>query len=85
MVADTSAELHSMADRIGVARRWCQNNGMPGEHYDICLSKRALAVTAGAQEVTMRRVAEITYARKRAAALGQRAADSIAEQLRITP
>lgn len=46
MVADTEAELHAMADRIGVARRWYQ-----GDHYDICLSKRALAVKHGAQEV----------------------------------
>lgn len=24
MLADTSDELHAMADAIGVARRWCQ-------------------------------------------------------------
>jgi hypothetical protein len=29
MIADTEAELHAMAARIGVARRWCQ-----GDHYD---------------------------------------------------
>jgi hypothetical protein len=39
MVADTEAELHAMADRIGVARRWYQ-----GDHYDVCLAKRALAL-----------------------------------------
>ncbi len=46
------AELHALAGRIGVARRWYQ-----GDHYDICLTKRALAVAAGAVEVTMRQLA----------------------------
>lgn len=47
MYADTIAELHTMADRIGVARRWFQN--APGSpHYDICLSKKRLALAAGA-------------------------------------
>jgi len=49
MVADTEDELHEMADTIGVARRWYQ-----GDHYDIALSKRALAVKAGAIEFTGR-------------------------------
>jgi hypothetical protein len=55
MVADTLEELHAMADRIGVARRWYQ--GPPAgrwPHYDIALSKRALAVDAGAQEIHWR-------------------------------
>jgi hypothetical protein len=43
MLADTPAELHAMADRIGVARRWFQNKAST-PHYDIALSKRALAV-----------------------------------------
>jgi uncharacterized protein (DUF433 family) len=49
MIADTVDELHRMADRIGVARRWFQ-----GDHYDIAQSKRVLAVAAGAVEITMR-------------------------------
>ena len=52
MFADTPEELHAMADRIGVARRWCQHKGTPREHYDICLSKRRRAVAAGAIEVS---------------------------------
>jgi len=52
MIADTSDELHAMAVRIGVRRRWCQNRGTYREHYDICLAKRALAVKAGAREIT---------------------------------
>ena len=46
MIADTLDELHAMADRIGVARRWFQDKRIP--HYDICKAKRAMAVAAGA-------------------------------------
>lgn len=47
MFADTVAELHTMADRIGIARKWFQNKpGFP--HYDVCKSKRSLAVKGGA-------------------------------------
>lgn len=51
MVADSTEELLAMADTIGVARRWIQSAGTPKEHFDIALSKRALAVLAGAIEV----------------------------------
>ncbi|MCK4121385.1 DUF4031 domain-containing protein [Ralstonia pseudosolanacearum] len=51
MVADTDDELHAMADKIGVARRWHQKAGTPHSHYDICKAKRALAVAHGAVEV----------------------------------
>lgn len=55
MVADTLDELHAMADRIGVARRWYQGPPVTRwPHYDIALSKRALAVVAGAQEIKRR-------------------------------
>lgn len=38
MLADTITELHTMADRIGIQRKWFQNKGIP--HYDICQSKK---------------------------------------------
>lgn len=57
MLADTDEELHAMADKIGVARRWHQKAGTPHSHYDICLSKRALAVKYGAKEVGRAEVA----------------------------
>lgn len=47
MIADAEAELHAMADKIGIARKWYQ-----GDHYDISLSKRSLAISFGAIEVT---------------------------------
>lgn len=54
MVADTVDELHQMADKIGVQRRWFQ-----GDHYDICMSKRTLAVQLGAKEVSIREIAAL--------------------------
>jgi hypothetical protein len=51
MVADTDEELHAMALRIGVARKWHQKPGTPHSHYDVCLSMRAAAVKFGAIEI----------------------------------
>ena len=48
MIADTSEELLEMADRIGVDRKWIQFPGTTREHFDICKSKRALAISHGA-------------------------------------
>ena len=41
-IADTDDELHAMADKIGVARKWFQR-----DHYDITQSKKALAIKHG--------------------------------------
>ena len=57
MISDDLGELHEMAGHIGVARRWFQ-----GDHYDVCLAKRALAVRFGATEVTVRELARIRRA-----------------------
>lgn len=50
MVADTLEELHKMAHKIGIKRKWFQqHSALP--HYDICLSKRILAIRFGAIEI----------------------------------
>lgn len=67
MVADTDEELHSMAARIGVARRWHQKPGTVHSHYDIAMSKRALAVQLGAIEITMSQLGRIVRAKREAA------------------
>ena len=64
MLADTDEELHEMASKIGVARRWHQKSGTPQSHYDICLSKRAIAVRLGASEIDRTGVAEIIRAKR---------------------
>lgn len=62
MVADTEEELHAMADKIGVSRKWYQGN-----HYDICLAKKKLALKYGACEITMRELAYWLRVRRKAA------------------
>jgi hypothetical protein len=56
MIADTEAELHVMADKIGVQRKWHQ-----GDHYDIALSKRKLAIEHGAVAITWRQCGAMSY------------------------
>jgi Protein of unknown function (DUF4031) len=53
MLADTVAELHAMADAIGVARRWFQSSAST-PHYDVCLAMRARALALGAVELDRR-------------------------------
>jgi hypothetical protein len=66
MMADTLEELHEMADKIGVDQKWFQgphSGHAEFPHYDIVLSKRKLAVAAGAIEVSQRRLVEIMAGR----------------------
>lgn len=71
MLADTDDELHAMAVRIGVARRWWQSpEHTSGSHYDIALSKRALAIAAGAIEITLRQAAAMNFRRRCIGELG---------------
>lgn len=44
-------ELHEMADKIGLSRRWFQNHPTH-PHYDLAPSKRILAIEQGAVETT---------------------------------
>lgn len=64
MLADTTPELLSMADTIGVARKWIQCAGTDREHFDICLTKRRKAVAAGAQEITWREAGALVVKRR---------------------
>lgn len=68
MFADSTEELLSMADKIGVQRKWIQKAGTIREHFDICLSKRAKAVGMGAVEISYPGgVADLMNRRKAAA------------------
>lgn len=64
MIADTQAELLEMVDKIGVQRKWIQNKGTPREHFDICMSKKKLAIQHGAKEIDMRELAKMTSNRE---------------------
>ena len=58
MMADTLDELHAMADKIGMKRKWFQNNS-DHPHYDLSLSKRALAIQNGAMEIDSRQLVDL--------------------------
>lgn len=71
LLADTDAELHAMAARIGVARKWHQAPPRHDSHYDIALSKKALAIAAGAIQITWRQAGAMNYRRRVTGKLGQ--------------
>lgn len=70
MIADTEDELHAMAARIGVARKWHQGTAGRDSHYDIALSKRALAIDYGAGSITLRQCGLMVSNRKATGVLG---------------
>ena len=54
-----------VADKIGVQRKWIQHPGERGrEHYDVCSTKRKLAVEAGAIELKPHDFIKKLYGRK---------------------
>jgi uncharacterized protein DUF4031 len=65
MIADTDEELHAMADKIGVARKWFQ-----GDHYDISISRRERALDYGARAVTLKQLACMSALRRRGEPMG---------------
>jgi hypothetical protein len=55
MVADSLEELHAMADKIGMERRWFQTPPKASHpHYDVPEDRRDAAVALGAIEVSQR-------------------------------
>jgi hypothetical protein len=71
MIADSDAELHAMAMKIGVSCRWHQAPPNHDSHYDIAPSKRALAVSAGAVEITWRQAGCMVACRRMTGELGK--------------
>jgi Protein of unknown function (DUF4031) len=76
LIADTEAELHDFAERLGMKREWFQQpKGFTGRpvvpdsrsaqnwHYDLTAPKRAQAIRMGAVPVTSRQMSEIITAR----------------------
>ncbi|WP_448205451.1 DUF4031 domain-containing protein [Azospirillum sp. sgz302134] len=70
LVADSTDELLRMVDRISVARRWIQHPGTAEEHFDVALSKRELAIAAGAVPITWRQYGGMVNRRRQTGALG---------------
>lgn len=71
LLADSDEELHKMASRIGVARRWWQSpENHSGSHYDICLSKKKLALLFGAVPITFKQCGAMNARRMETGELG---------------
>ena len=65
MRADNTEELLTMADAIGVDRKWIQAKGTRHEHFDVCLSKRSTAIRMGAIEMSPKDMARMFRDRER--------------------
>ncbi len=65
MIADTEEELHEMARRIGVARRWYQ-----GDHYDVTQTCKAKALEYGAVAITWRQCSMMAMNRREGFPMG---------------
>lgn len=63
-IADTTEELLQFVDKIGVFRKWIQYPGTDDEHFDICKSKRDLAIKKGANPIHYRELAEMIQKRR---------------------
>ena len=79
MVADHTDELLDMARTIGVKVMWLQYRDTHREHFDICSSKRELAIKAGAIKVSQKELATIVSKRSHQSP-GRRESDSIQER-----
>lgn len=64
MMADTTAELLAMVDKLEISHKWIRNRGAHDEHFTVTLTKRRLAVAHGAEEISMLRFDALCQARK---------------------
>ena len=69
LMADTSAELAEIAERLGLRPEWLQHPGTHWEHYDVTQSVRERALAMGAVPVSYPRGTAEVLARKRSAAV----------------
>ncbi|KVH55251.1 DUF4031 domain-containing protein [Burkholderia cepacia] len=70
LIADTTDELLAMVREIGVNPKWIQHAGTRDEHFDIAISKRAAAISAGAIPITYRQCGAMNKRRKVTGSLG---------------
>jgi FMN phosphatase YigB (HAD superfamily) len=64
MIADSTKELLSMAEGIGLKKEWIQYEGTPLEHFDISITKRKEALKLGAVEISLREMGKRISERK---------------------
>jgi len=57
LLADSTEELQSFADRLGLKRSWFQCKSLP--HYDLTTGMRLKAIKLGAVEIDRKKFVEI--------------------------
>lgn len=67
LLADTAEELRQAERDLGLPAGCVQYPGTYREHLDVSESKRALAISMGASQITGREIARMLAARRRAA------------------
>lgn len=73
LMADSDAELHAFARRLGMRRVWAQFPGTAKSHYDLTERKRLRAIELGAVPITWMESGRMFTARKQAERAAQRA------------
>lgn len=63
LTADTRAELHTVAGRLGLARAWFQDDPVIW-HYDVTTNKRHQAIRLGATELDWREMGQLIERRR---------------------
>lgn len=63
LTADDRGELHAFARRLGLARRWFQDDRV-GWHYDVTTGKRARALQLGAEAIDWRAMGQLMTQRR---------------------
>jgi hypothetical protein len=58
MIADTSEELKTMAQRLRLKSEWIQRPGTKDEHFDLIPTKRLLAIKYGAKSLSIMELGE---------------------------
>ena len=66
MIADTEEELHAMAEAIGMQRRSYQ-----GDHYDVPMERKRVAMEMGAREISMRALAAMVFLARAGQPMGE--------------
>jgi hypothetical protein len=65
MASPDVEELHKMADKIGIPRKWFQEHNKGTDfydpHYDVAKGKKAIAISFGAVEISDRDLVKICF------------------------
>lgn len=64
VIADSSAELISMMNKIHLSKKHLQCKGTPKEHFDVCLANRAKVIACGGVPIGYRELANVIKLRK---------------------